>query len=66
MTSKRGKSKEVRYEPQASSVTDVLTTSFVRDQSTGPQKNEIYLLNRPDKTSQNLKNLKFEFYDDSL
>ena len=26
MTSKRGENKEVRYEPQASSVTDVLTT----------------------------------------
>ena len=26
MTSKRGKNKEVRYEPQATSVTDVLTT----------------------------------------
>ena len=26
MTSKRGEDKEVRYEPQASSVTDVLTT----------------------------------------
>ena len=26
MTSKRGENKEVRYEPQASSVTDLLTT----------------------------------------
>ena len=26
ITSKRGENKEVRYEPQASSVTDVLTT----------------------------------------
>ena len=26
ITSKRGKNKEVRYEPQASNVTDVLTT----------------------------------------
>ena len=26
MTSKRGENKEVRYEPQASSVTDILTT----------------------------------------
>ena len=28
MTSIRGENKEVRYEPQASSVTDVLTTIF--------------------------------------
>ena len=30
MTSKRGKNKEVRYEPQSSRVTDVLMTFYVR------------------------------------
>ena len=37
MTSKRGENKEVRYEPQASSVTDV------RYQGTEPRQNGIYL-----------------------
>ena len=46
MTSKHAKNKEVRYEPQASSVTDVLNhvlTSAVHYQSTDPRQNEIYL-----------------------
>ena len=42
MTSKRGKNKEVRYELQASSVTDVLT-SYVCYHSTQARLNKIYL-----------------------
>ena len=48
MTSKRGENKEVRYEPQASSVTDVLTTFWrplcvIRVQTHGKMKSICFI-----------------------